>query len=321
MPAKGTSPRERWNPLLKSYPDSEKVNAVSIGAETMFTRLIAKADDYGNYWATPRRLLAGLYSCRWEKRDVDETCMVRWRDELVTCTCGPLIALYSVSGVDYLHLINPRRRFRADVDPEELVPREPSNIEEKALSEHVTRTYRRRTADVPLDLDLDLDLDSDLDLEEPSSDKPRVNMSKEDLSTLTEHYATIRGARPRGNAWLPIQQGMKAMVVDEAYTVAQITGCMDRLVEWGVTWQINTVRRWIADYAAGKMPSKNGGATSGNDPRQQMKSYAQHDPSIYEHRLQGFKEGAEVYETSFAASDERRRAKREAMNKEENDED
>jgi len=150
---------------------------------------------------------------------------------------------------------------------------------------------------------------------------PKVTISKEDLSTLTEHYATIRGARPRGNAWLPIQQGMKAMVVDEAYTVAQITGCMDRLVEWGVTWQINTVRRWIADYAAGKMPSKNGGATSGNDPRQQMKSYAQHDPSIYEHRLQGFKEGAEVYETSFAASDERRRAKREAMNKEDNDED
>lgn len=25
---------ERWNPLLKTYPDSDKVNAVSIGAES-----------------------------------------------------------------------------------------------------------------------------------------------------------------------------------------------------------------------------------------------------------------------------------------------
>ena len=127
-----------------------------------------------------------------------------------------------------------------------------------------------------------------------SPEEMTKTMSKEDLSILTEHYATIRGARPRGNAWLPIQQGMRAMVVDEEYTVAQITGCMDRLVEWGVTWQVNTVRRWIADYAAGKMPSKNGGAslmTTGG-------------------------RRAEVYETSFAASDARRRAKREAMDKE-----
>ena len=254
MPAKGTSPRERWNPLLKSYPDSEKVNAVSIGAETMFTRLIAKADDYGNYWASPRKLLAGLFSHRWDHGEVDETLMVRWRNELATCMEGPLIVFYSVNGTDYLHLINPRRRLRTDTTPEEMVPREPANIEEKAISEHVPQTYRGRTNDVPLDLDLDLDLD----LEEPPSDKPRITMPKETLATLTEHYAKIRGVRPRDNAWLPIQQGFRQMVAVEGYSPEQVTGCMDRLAKLGWTWTINTVRKWIADYVAGTMPSENG---------------------------------------------------------------
>ena len=289
MPAKGTSPRERWNPLLKSYPDSEKVNAVSIGAETMFTRLIAKADDYGNYWATPRRLLAGLYSCRWEKRDVDETCMVRWRDELVTCTCGPLIALYSVSGVDYLHLINPRRRFRADVDPEELVPREPSNIEEKALSEHVTRTYRRRTADVPLDLDLDLDLDQEDTLPDFTETDSVIDHLNTKASTAFRHSDASR-------------KNIHARL-SESFTAADCLLVIDfKVCEWlgDAEWEkyltpetlfrptkfennLNAAKRWDEK---GRLPSKNGGRK------------------------------AEVYETSFAASDARRRAKREAMDKE-----
>ena len=149
MPAKGTSPKERYNPLLKSYPDSEKVNAVSIGAETMFTRLVAKADDYGNYWASPRMLLSGLFRLRWEHGEVNEPEMVHWRNELATCTCGPLIAFYSVDGVDYLHVINARRRIRADTEPNVEVPREPANAEKKAISEHVTRMARRCTIDVP----------------------------------------------------------------------------------------------------------------------------------------------------------------------------
>jgi len=184
MPAKGTSPRERWNPLLKSYPDSEKVNAVSIGAETMFTRLIAKADDYGNYWASPRKLLSGLFCYRWDKGEVDETLMVRWRNELATCMEGPLIVFYSVNGKDYLHLINPRRRLRGDTAPEELVPREPANIEEKAISEYVPKTYQERTGHVPLDLDQDLDQDLDLEKQQPAN-------SSEDFEQFWQHFKAI----------------------------------------------------------------------------------------------------------------------------------
>jgi hypothetical protein len=67
--------------------------------------------------------------------------------------------------VEYLHIINPRRRFRADVSPEERFPREPGTIEKDALSAHVTRAGRRRTADVPLDPDPDPDPDPEEDQE------------------------------------------------------------------------------------------------------------------------------------------------------------
>ena len=87
------------------------------------------------------------------------------------------------------------------------------------------------------------------------SGKPKI--SKDDLNMLTEHYASIREARPRGKAWLPIQQGFKQMVIEEGYKVEQVIGCMDRLKFLGWTWTINTVRKWIADYAAGTMPENN----------------------------------------------------------------
>lgn len=156
-----TRKREPWNPLLKSYPFSEKINAVSIGAETLFTRLVAQADDYGNYYGSPRMILASLFPHRWAKKELTETDAGRWRTELVTCPFGPLAATYSVNGSEYLHLINSRRRFRSDVTPDERFPREPANIEEKALSEHVTKAARKRTVNVPLDRDPDRDPDRD----------------------------------------------------------------------------------------------------------------------------------------------------------------
>lgn len=89
------------------------------------------------------------------------------------------------------------------------------------------------------------------------SDCPRATMPKEDITRLTEHFAATRGSRPVGKAWLPIQQGMRAMVVEEGYSVEQVIGCMDRLAILGWTWTMPTLRRWIADFAAGTMPSEN----------------------------------------------------------------
>ena len=186
MPAKNTTRREPWNPLLKGYPFSEKVNAVSVGAETLFTRLVAQADDYGNYYGNPKQILAYLYGHRFAAGHVTATDTGRWRAELVSNPVGPLAAIYEVNGAEYIHLMNPRRRLRSDVAPDERFPREPANIQEQATSEHVTRTGRERTVNGALDLDQDLDADQDLDREKHLVEKKKNAPLEKVLGRLNE---------------------------------------------------------------------------------------------------------------------------------------
>ncbi len=277
MPAKGTSPRERWNPLLKSYPDSEKVNAVSIGAETMFTRLIAKADDYGNYWASPRRLLAGLFSYRWDHGEVDETLMVRWRNELATCMYGPLIVFYSADGIDYLHLINPRRRFREDTKPQELVPREPANIDEKALSEHVTKTYQERTGNVPLDLDKDLDKDQEKITADSSEDFDKFwqhfkSLGRNDAKVKTRKaWATTIKGRPGANGHKPVKPSVLIEAARHYREYCEAEKTEPKYVKQPATF-LGPDRHW-------------------EDWKQKRKTNGQHNPSD-----NGLKRGTDYYE-------------------------
>lgn len=133
--------REPWHALLKNYPQSERVNAVSIKAETLFTRLIAQADDYGNYYGEPRRILAYLYGHRWAQGEATEADVRHWRTELVT---EVLAAIYKVDGREYLHIVKPHRRLRGDVQRDIRFPREPATLEEKALSDHGTRAGQPR---------------------------------------------------------------------------------------------------------------------------------------------------------------------------------
>jgi len=186
MPAKNTTRREPWNPLLKGYPFSEKVNAVSVGAETLFTRLVAQADDYGNYYGNPKQILAYLYGHRFAAGHVTATDTGRWRAELVSNAVGPLAAIYEVNGAEYIHLLNPRRRLREDVKADERFPREPANIQEQATSEHVTRTGRRRAVNGALDLDLDQDADLDLDQEKHLLEKNENEPLEKVLTRLNE---------------------------------------------------------------------------------------------------------------------------------------
>jgi len=150
--------REPWNPLLKSYPESEKINAVSIGAETMYTRLIAKADDRGNYYGDPSLILAYLFGHRFAAGNVSGTDTARWRDELETVG---LLTRYEAGTQTYLHVVNPHRRLRNDVRPDEQFPHEPdgANIVDKAIPEHGPNTGRTRDESGTLDQDQDQDQD------------------------------------------------------------------------------------------------------------------------------------------------------------------
>ena len=272
MPAKGTSPRERWNPLLKSYPDSEKVNAVSIGAETMFTRLVAKADDYGNYWASPRKLLAGLFSYRWDHGEVDETLMVRWRNELATCTEGPLIIFYSVNDKDYLHLINPRRRFRKDTEPNSIVPREPANSDENAITEYVPQTYQERTGHVPLDLDRDLDRDLDKEKIMGETDSPDlfevfwqefIAMNRKEAKTEARKAwttTTVNGRPGKVNGHKPVDPSVIIQAAKHYREFNVVDGTEPKFIKHAATF-LGPDRHW-EDWDKPKKPSSNGNGTN-----------------------------------------------------------
>lgn len=81
---------------------------------------------------------------------------------------------------------------------------------------------------------------------------PRVKVQKADLDHLTDRYAALKGVRPQGKEWLPIQQGFRRALLD-GNTVEQIDACMARIVALDWPWTINTVRRWLPEHRAGKM--------------------------------------------------------------------
>jgi hypothetical protein len=78
---------------------SARMEALSIGAEVFFRRLLSVVDDYGRYHASPVTLIGGLWPTRPEK--VRERDVAGWMAE---CAAGarPLIRLYTVDGARYL---------------------------------------------------------------------------------------------------------------------------------------------------------------------------------------------------------------------------
>ncbi|MBN2209831.1 MAG: hypothetical protein JW709_00400 [Sedimentisphaerales bacterium] len=106
--------REPWTPLLCSYPSSEKINAVSFHAETLFTRLLAQCDDNGNFDGQPVRLLCKLYDRRFERGELTAEDVLHWRDELIEVG---LVILYrgEPEGPELLHIVNCKKHLRSDI--------------------------------------------------------------------------------------------------------------------------------------------------------------------------------------------------------------
>ena len=100
-----------WTPLLKSYPDSEKINALSFAAETLFTRLLAKADDNANFSSGKKTLLGQLYSKKWEDGRISVRKVGNLLTELIT---HGLVKTYEHGGREFLHILNCKKALRSD---------------------------------------------------------------------------------------------------------------------------------------------------------------------------------------------------------------
>ncbi len=132
---------ESYVPLLCNYPESEKINKVSEGAEAMFCRLLAKCDDEGNYYGSPKRLLCKLYALRYENGSIDEKTVLRYRDELVTAT---LLTRYASGNVGYLHINDCKKSLRNDVALKVYFPEFTQTLAVTEDNERVTEPGRTR---------------------------------------------------------------------------------------------------------------------------------------------------------------------------------
>jgi hypothetical protein len=110
---------QNWEALLKSYPDSVKINAVSEGAEVLYVRLIAACDSLGHYWGDPAMIACKLFTHRCARRQLTPQVVKKRLLELVGVG---LVALYEVGGVSYVELVDLYRKRRADFQPKSIFP-------------------------------------------------------------------------------------------------------------------------------------------------------------------------------------------------------
>lgn len=137
--------KKNWVPLVVSYPDSIKVNSVSMEAECLFLRLVALCDDGSHYWGSPPRILAGAFAARWEAGEVGIENIVIWVMELLKVG---LLRPYSVEGILYTELIGNDRRLRKDVLPNLEFPKPTEDDYIQELPASVTPPARPRDGHV-----------------------------------------------------------------------------------------------------------------------------------------------------------------------------
>lgn len=94
------------NRVLRDWTTSESIDKLSQGAEIFFTRLIMKADDFGNYTANWKLLKSALFPLR----EHNEAQIEVWIDE---CQLAGIIKKYEVEGKQYLTIPNFNQRLRA----------------------------------------------------------------------------------------------------------------------------------------------------------------------------------------------------------------
>lgn len=95
------------NRMLRDWTNSDKVENISFQAEVFFTRLIMKADDYGCFWADPKRLKANLFPLKSDS--IREADMFRWMTE---CQKAGLIVIYESDQKKYLQILEFGQRLR-----------------------------------------------------------------------------------------------------------------------------------------------------------------------------------------------------------------
>ena len=111
--------RESYNPLLKSYPDSDKINSVSEGAEVLYIRLLAASDDANRYYGDPEMVLGKLFTARMASGVLNARDIEKRLAELESIR---LLDRYAVNGRRFVQLLDCFKCLRSDVKPQLVFP-------------------------------------------------------------------------------------------------------------------------------------------------------------------------------------------------------
>ena len=131
------------------------MNSISRQAETLFVRLIMKADDYGNYSANPKLIRSQCFPLLVDS--IREADISRW---IAECEKAGMIALYQVEEKQLVHIVNFAQRLR------HAKPKFPAFSPQSAAS-------RGELPQVAARRDVDIDTDDDVDTEEIKKPSPR----------------------------------------------------------------------------------------------------------------------------------------------------
>lgn len=96
------------NRVLRDWTASESIDLLTPGAEVFFTRLIMKADDYGNHTANKKLVKAALFPLK----DYSLIEIGAWINE---CEAAGIVRKYEVDGKEYIHIVDFGQRLRTMV--------------------------------------------------------------------------------------------------------------------------------------------------------------------------------------------------------------
>jgi hypothetical protein len=125
------------NRILRDWTDSDAINALSAEQERLFVRLIMVVDDFGCFYADPRRVKV---SCFPFNESVTFEHVAKWLRAL----SPRLVRLYAADGKEYLEIRNFNQRLRQmrrkfpEPPKENLNPETNPRIETNALVSQLT---------------------------------------------------------------------------------------------------------------------------------------------------------------------------------------
>lgn len=111
--------------ILRDWTDSDIIDKLKFEEEVLFTRLIMKADDFGNFHARPQLIKSLLFPLKDGIRvsDID-----RW---LKNIEAAGLIRCYTHNGSPFLHIVKFGQRLR---QTKRIFPEPPEFIEKNDMS-------------------------------------------------------------------------------------------------------------------------------------------------------------------------------------------